>query len=365
LSFKCLYIEDDNNIRDIFVDFFNSVCLNLVVAKDGKEALEIFKKEKFDLIISDINMPNMNGIEFAKEVRKTDKNVKIIFITGYDIKKYLQQAIDLDVEAYLIKPINLNELLNRVQKIYEEKRKQEEKEKLHKLLNLFFDNTNDAYVIFENNNIIHSNEKFNNLKIDQKKIFNLNHQDIINIGKFIYKINKKTIDNYTMIKLYNITSLHNEIYIDNLTQLYNRKIIEKILNKIDTIGVILIDLDNFKKINDTYGHNVGDFVLQKTAEIIKKSVRRNDYEIRWGGEEFLIILNNIDKENLFNIAKKIRQKIENYNFEVVGKVTASFGICIGEVEDKESFLKLIEKVDKALYTSKREGKNRITSCDMI
>lgn len=152
---------------------------------------------------------------------------------------------------------------------------------------------------------------------------------------------------------------------DELTGLYNRHVLERILEKefkkADLyeipLSAILLDLDNFKKINDECGHPVGDAVLQLTAETIKSNIRNSDYAIRIGGEEILIFMPNTDKKSAVIVAEKIRNKLGTLVHPEAGKVTASFGVV--ERQPKEEYLFLYKRVDQALYEAKEAGKNRV------
>lgn len=158
----------------------------------------------------------------------------------------------------------------------------------------------------------------------------------------------------------------NKLYItDRLTALYNRNKIDKIIDTEikkkkrhdGTFSVILIDIDHFKLINDTYGHIVGDMVLKEFADIFKSSIRDIDYVGRWGGEEFIIICMQTDQKGACALAEHLRKKIEEFEFTTVGKETASFGIASCEYEDDAD--SIVENADKALYRAKREGRNKV------
>ncbi len=152
--------------------------------------------------------------------------------------------------------------------------------------------------------------------------------------------------------------------IDSLTGFYNRRKIEEILNTEierakrykDPLSVMFIDIDNFKKINDTYGHKKGDEVLQKVAQIIKKAVRKTDFVGRFGGEEFIVVLPETSPEKAFHVAQRIRKSIETANFGVNG-ITVSIGIS--GLREEDDYGKLFVRVDRAMYLAKRKGKNRI------
>ncbi|WP_287568189.1 GGDEF domain-containing protein [Thermodesulfobacterium sp.] len=152
---------------------------------------------------------------------------------------------------------------------------------------------------------------------------------------------------------------------DFLTQLFNRfKFIEELKKEINhynryktLFSLILFDLDNFKVINDTYGHDRGDYVLKEVSRLIKENIRQTDLPARWGGEEFVILSPSTTKEEALVIAERIRQSIATYPFEEVGKVTISGGVV--EYQQGMELSALLKKVDERLYQAKRSGKNKI------
>ncbi|QOP41156.1 sensor domain-containing diguanylate cyclase [Sulfurimonas marina] len=153
--------------------------------------------------------------------------------------------------------------------------------------------------------------------------------------------------------------------VDTLTSAYNRMYfnqnIENILNhhihNNMSTGIIMFDIDKFKDVNDTYGHDVGDYVLKTLVQIVQRYTRTNDKVIRWGGEEFIIICPIKGEETLEKIAEYLRSTIENYKFDYVEKVTCSFGCAIHDLE--RDILKTIKEADQKLYQAKELGRNRV------
>ena len=152
---------------------------------------------------------------------------------------------------------------------------------------------------------------------------------------------------------------------DYLTKLYNRrKIHEVVENEIlrsrrynSTFAVILLDIDNFKKTNDTFGHNIGDKLLVDIANIIRQTIRESDIAGRWGGEEFLVFCPQTGADGAFALAEKLRTNIAKYEFEEVGYKTASFGVA--QIERSDTVQGLISRADTALYGAKNAGKNMV------
>lgn len=126
-----------------------------------------------------------------------------------------------------------------------------------------------------------------------------------------------------------------------------------------TIAVMMIDIDHFKSINDTYGHTFGDQVLKNTANLIKNNLRISDIVGRYGGEEFVVLLPQTESGATYNIAEKIRMSIEDNPYDGVS-VTASIGISEGKLTNlaREDYMQLIQKADSALYDAKEGGRNR-------
>ncbi len=154
---------------------------------------------------------------------------------------------------------------------------------------------------------------------------------------------------------------------DAMTGIYNRiKLDQILLTEIQranryksSFSVILFDLDNFKEINDNYGHQVGDQVLSELARVIHQRVRNTDILGRWGGDEFMIISPEITLDDATLLAETIRITLASHDFGVNMSVTSSFGVTIWQLKD--SYNALIDRVDKSLYKAKRNGKNQVVA----
>lgn len=120
---------------------------------------------------------------------------------------------------------------------------------------------------------------------------------------------------------------------------------------------MIIDVDYFKKVNDTFGHQVGDTTLIEVANILKTNTRETDIVGRWGGEEFVIICPNTNLDGIKILASNIREKIEKHQFPVIGNKTASFGATI--YQENDNLENLIARADSALYNAKNNGRNRV------
>lgn len=156
---------------------------------------------------------------------------------------------------------------------------------------------------------------------------------------------------------------------DQLTGLYNRRFLEETIDKIVAqtkrrgthLGILILDVDYFKQVNDTYGHDVGDRVLREVSQIILKNVRESDIVVRFGGEEFLVLLLDVQPGKSEDVAEKIRRAVENHTIEMTG-LTLKKTISIGVAEfpdDSDRIWQCIKFADVALYKAKSTGRNRV------
>ncbi|WP_297422020.1 GGDEF domain-containing protein [Clostridium sp.] len=190
-------------------------------------------------------------------------------------------------------------------------------------------------------------------------------KDITQNGSVLHKLTEGTNSVEELI-----SAMNEKAVTDELTGLYNRRYINERLpvdinySKISKmpLSIIMTDIDYFKKVNDKYGHVIGDNILNDFSNIMLKSLRNNsDWAGRFGGEEFIIVLNGTELKNAYAIAEKIRKQLENTTFEygeLKINITASFGVY--SITDNDiSISDLLSKVDKNLYRAKISGRNRI------
>lgn len=175
---------------------------------------------------------------------------------------------------------------------------------------------------------------------------------------------------YKLFTLSNITQLNNihkdlehKINIDPLTHLYKKPYFDKRVKKALQIkhpfSLVVIDLDNFKQINDQHGHLVGDKILVEFVELIRKNLRKDDLFARWGGEEFLLMIDSHNRQGIIRRLEHLKQAIEEHRFASVGDLTASFGLTLSKEDDTVE--SVLNRADEALYEAKSLGKNTVVS----
>jgi len=154
---------------------------------------------------------------------------------------------------------------------------------------------------------------------------------------------------------------------DPLTKIYNRVKVNEVLSQLTfsvkkhnhDLTLILFDIDHFKRVNDTYGHNAGDSVLKELSSLVKGLLRNGDIFARWGGEEFVVLLQDIPMIEGAKLAERVRREIDAFPFDVVKNVSCSFGVTQFKSSDTEHTF--FERVDNALYEAKENGRNQVVT----
>ena len=409
-----LYVEDEKMISEEVSFFFKRYVKNFHVANNGIEGLELFKKIKPDILISDIQMPKMDGLEMVEEIGNT--SVPIIITTAYSDIDYFLKAIELKISKFVIKPINLITLISDVQDCVASSHLQDKLFKKDNLLKIVDENVlisitdKDGIIVdvsssfceftkYKKEELI--GQTHNILKHDETpSSFYKNMWDIIRSGKvYISEIKNKKKDgtiyfvtltitpvfrdgeivNYTAIRndITDKKKLEQLIIEDDLTKLYNRRHFNTIINqeirrlKRDNLKLALvsIDIDHFKKYNDTYGHPKGDDVLVEIGKVLKNHTSRaTDYAFRMGGEEFCLIFSGLEVDESLFYVQEVVNAVENLNIEHKNSnnsdvVTISAGIVVQKASEIINEDTLYKYSDIALYQAKIKGRNQVILSD--
>lgn len=409
-----LYVEDEQEIRENTQRPLSRLCDTLLLAEDGKEGLELYQQHDVDIIVSDINMPRMNGIDMTRVIKSINPHQHIIFTTAHSESGFFMDSIEMHVDGYILKPIDYKLLKEKILTITGQI---ETKEQLiaHQMLTNEITQLHDniLFVLDENKEVIFSNEKFLkffhvssveefnkkneticNIFLENPDMFHpKGHQDWIqalqetkhekdrvvsildeeeNPQTFIVSLKCIEQSLHAIFILTSITSITQEkdayakkAYTDTLTNIPNRLYFEEQFHKEIArykrddipLSFIILDIDKFKNFNDTHGHLVGDEILKSLAHKIKVQTRETDIFARWGGEEFVKILANTSLDDAKQVAEKLRTTIENHTFENDLKVTCSFGVAEFTKDDTKNSLML--RADQALYRAKENGRNRV------
>jgi diguanylate cyclase (GGDEF)-like protein len=296
---KVLYVEDNEQARKSTYETLNEFFNTIITAVDGEDGLKKFQNDNFDIVISDINMPNMNGIEMVQQIRKIDVNIPILIISAYSESGYFMETIRLGVEGYLLKPIELQQFISMISKTIEKIKLQQELEKYHDYL--------------ENTNI-----KLND-----------------NLKEYIYK--------------------------DQLTHLSNRFALEQKINtnKEKYLSICLIDINNFRKLNEMYGFKQGNEILVKMAKLLKENLTLNSQELFKVSADEFALLQYHDTYNLkiiYDTVNSIISNIDNKKIILDSDTEVIINITVGLSLDKNDVL---TKASSALDLAKLKNKKYI------
>lgn len=299
MEFTVLVADDSALYTMLVKESLSSQSCTLLFAKDGCEALELFAEHKPAMVITDWVMPKLDGLELCRRIRAEFPEVYsyLIVLTSNDDKDNVVTGLQAGADDYLSKPFHSGELVARV-----------------------------------------------------------------GVGRRVVELQREIQSKNRQLEAMALT--------DSLTGLPNRRAIDvwaprELSGAIRygfSLWVAMMDLDFFKKINDQYGHNAGDIVLQGFAEILRRNTRASDICGRVGGEEFMLALTHVEQKDVGPVIERIRRTLEEKEFSFQGKIihaTASFGVAGLRGEKRVDFASLLARADDALYSAKRNGRNRV------
>ena len=291
-----LIVDDDLSVRNTMHEYIANAGFSALAASSAEEALELVEKNDFAVVITDIRLPGMGGLELTKVIKKKN-GADVIVVTGYSDDYSYEEAINIGASDFVIKPVRLEELLLRLKRVLKERQLSTERTRM------------------------------------------------------MQKLQKlATTDGLT--KLYNSRSFYTQLELE--VDRYNRYK--------HPLSLLLLDIDNFKEFNDTFGHLEGDKVLVRFSQIIKSCLRINDSAYRYGGEEFTVILPETNGDEAKTVAQRIRSSLESEKFTPKPDKNAKITISIGVTQyfPKEELSAFIRRADKAMYLSKKNGRNRVS-----
>jgi diguanylate cyclase (GGDEF)-like protein len=454
---KILVVEDDSFFREVFSDLLNEEGYEVDVAASGEEAIEKLRGRDYQVVVTDLVMQGINGLDLLSIVKQKDPAIEVIMVTGHANIDTAIFALKNGARDYLVKPINHDELKHAVGLCVEQRRLLDENQGLKSQIKLFQISQNIANCL--------DLDRLNSLVIDAilkevgalrgliycvdgidslvlKEVRGLTEVVGSNIGKAVLantKIFEDTAErcifleslppfegstsgddvrdlrqamllairskshlhgclvlfndpekdlqthvnhaslnfllDQSQLAFENASRYHtarNLLYIDELTGLFNYRYLELALDRDikraerygSSLSVIFLDLDDFKKVNDVHGHLVGSKVLRDTGALLKKSVREVDTVIRYGGDEYTVILIETGLHDAATVAERIRRNLSNHKFLAEEglniRITASIGFACYP-EDTKSKVELLEFADQAMYSGKASGKNIVFS----
>lgn len=294
-----LIVDDDLAIKDSVEEYLEILSYEVKSAENAHEAIEILKTVKVDVVLTDIMMQGMDGLELTRII-KTKYDLDVMVMTGYSADYSYEEAIKAGASDFIFKPFRFEELDLRIKRVLREAEFKRERAKLL-------------------------------AEMEQLAITDA-LTGLYNSRQFFHQI-KQEIKRYAR---------------------YSRP-----------LSLLLLDIDFFKKYNDTWGHLEGDKVLMGIGQVISSCLRSMDTAYRYGGEEFAVILPETGLKKACVVGARIKDNIANLIFEPDEKIRQSVTVSIGasKIKEGEDCTALIKRADKALYRSKETGRNKLTYSD--
>lgn len=402
---RVLLIEDNPGdvrlIQKVVVDN-NGTRFDLIFADRLKKGLEYLANGGIDVVLLDLGLPESQGLETFTRVHAQEAGVPIVVLTALDDEEIAFEAVKKGAQDYLVKgQVNGNVLIRAMRYAIERKRVEEELRRSEE--------KNRSLLIAIPDLIFRLNKEGFFLEFIPAKKFPFWRCPSEFIGKNVYEVLDKKISNRfmsclkravktgdTQILQYQLPAKgkirHYEARIvacigeevlaivrdfteqrlaeqmaetDPLTNIYNRRKFLELLNqeirRVERykrfLSVVLLDIDHFKKINDTFGHDTGDYVLKRVTELIRLNIRITDTLARYGGEEFVIILPETDRKGARKQIERVRKIIERVYFDRAGRITISAGVT--EYMEGDDSKSMVKRADEALYSAKKGGRNRV------
>ena len=311
-----LIADDELAIRSLVAEILQDEGHNVTVAEDGEDALEKFNRGWHDIVLSDIRMPKLSGIELLAAVKKINDETQFIIMTSHASVENSVAALKKGAFDYILKPFeDLDVVVDAVNRAMANISAIREQQYLLTTLNR------------QNDELGHLNLKFREMAIRDSMtgLFNRRHGE---------------------------TCLSEEF---DRARNFGRK-----------LSVLFIDIDHFKHFNDNNGHQAGDEVLEGLGKLMSQAARDSDTVIRWGGEEFIIVAPETGGEQACELAETLRKNVADHSFphaenQPLGHVSLSIGVSTfsAETSDPDELLRL---ADKAVYRSKDTGRDRTVFC---
>ena len=341
---KVLIVDDEPFIKNILTILLETDGYKVSSFDTGLEALGKAKQSNYDIIISDYFLPHMDGIELIQKVKELQPYIASILITGVGDEQTVIDAFTKGhVNSYVTKPFNNEDILKIVRLALKEQGVKRKEDNFQKELKEEINTATKQ--LKEKNKLLEEEEKkikelYNKLKEEQKIV------------------KKKNILLQKLSVTDGLTGLYNHRY-------FQRRIKEELIRAKRykfPLSCLMIDLDNFKNLNDAYGHQIGDKILTEFSMILNNSIRQADMAARYGGEEFVVLLPQIDADGAAQLAERFRISVESHKFSVIDKpytITISIGVASFPSDDVNTDRDLLKGADTALYRAKNAGKNRV------
>lgn len=402
-----LIVDSEVSVRDAVKSFLKDKFKAVYIAEDGKEGLKLYSKYHPNILVTDIKVPFINGLELISKIKKVDKAIKVIILSATAETKVFMKAIDFGVNEYIPKPLSQQNLLITIHKVIA-KTMEEDKIRFHcKLMQNAIESEKSLILVKSPKNILFVNRafleffsvkdltQFKNSKKDishyfissSKRLNSENWEELLSeveygervkiLDKFsrerIFIINSNRVSNFSREYVISLTDITKDAkkaeelsHYDNLTKTLVKEyfqeeakyIINDSLEKERAISLMLIYIDNFTNINKKYGNTIGDIVLSEIISTIKSKLKEPQMIGRIAGAQFGILMPDFNIKDSIDLARELKSAIGKLEIvEIEDRVTLSF--AISSLKNSDNYESIVGRVEKLLFKMINQSENKI------